>query len=113
MHQARGDDGALLARVDADRLPVFQEQERRQRAARLDAPRGHQLRRLEDVDRRKVAVLRLAFVDIGQSGVGGAEVDADLHAALYSISISAGAMMVVSSLAARAGRSTFAARHPL
>ena len=113
VHQARGDDGALLARVDADWLPVFQEQERRQRAARLDAPGGHQLRRLEDVNRRKVAVLGLAFVDIGQSGVGGAEVDPDLHAALYSISISAGAMMVVSSLAARAGRSTFAARHPL
>jgi len=77
-----GADARFEPMTDADRLAVFQKQERRQRAARLDAPGGHQLRRLEDVDRRKVAVPRLAFVDIGQSGVGGAEVDADFHATL-------------------------------
>ncbi len=97
VHQARGHDRALLARVDADRLAVFQEQERGQRAARLDAAGGHQLRRLEDVDRREIAVSGLAFVDVGQRGVGGAEVDADFHAGAYSISISAGAMMMASS----------------
>ena len=75
-----GHERALLARVDADRLAVFQEQERRQRAARLDASGGDQLRRFENVERRKIAVLGLAFVDVGQGGVGGAEVDADLHA---------------------------------
>ena len=40
MHQARGHQRALLARVDADRLPLFQKQKRRQRAPRLRcAPR--------------------------------------------------------------------------
>ena len=43
-------------------------------------PGGDELRRLEDVDGRKVAVFRFALVDVGQGGVGGAEVDADFHA---------------------------------
>jgi hypothetical protein len=79
VHQARGHQRALLARVHAHRLAVFQEKERRQRAARLDASGGYQLRRFEDVHRRKVAVLALALVDVGQRRIGGAEVDADLH----------------------------------
>ncbi len=79
VHQPRGHQRALLARVHAHRLAVFQKQERGQRAARLDAPGRHQLRRLEDVDRREIAVFGLALVDVGQGGIGGAEVDADFH----------------------------------
>ena len=79
MHQAGGDERALLAGVEADGLAVFEEQEGRQGAARLGAPGGDQLGRLEDVDGREIAVFGLAFVDVGEGGVGGAEVDADLH----------------------------------
>jgi hypothetical protein len=79
VHQPRGHQRALLARVDADRLAVFEEQERGQRAARLDASGGDQLR-LEDVDGGKSRSSASRFVDVGQRGVGGAEVDADFHA---------------------------------
>ena len=47
-------------------------------------PGGDQLRRLENVEGRKVAIFGFAFVDVGQGGVGGAEVDADFHAS-YSL----------------------------
>ena len=50
----------------------------------FDAAGGHQLRRLENVDGRKVAVFSLALVDVGQGRVGGAEIDADFHAATRS-----------------------------
>ena len=42
-------------------------------------PGGDELRRLENVERRKIAVFGFAFVDVGQGGIGGAEVDADFH----------------------------------
>ena len=84
MHQPRGHNGALLARVEADRLALFQKQKRGQGAARLHAAGGHQLRRFENVDGRKIAILGLAVVDVGQGGVGGAEVDADFHPATLS-----------------------------
>ena len=45
----------------------------------FDASRGDELGRLENVEGRKVAIFRFAFVDVGQGGVGGAEVDADFH----------------------------------
>jgi hypothetical protein len=66
VHQARGHNRALLARVHAHRLAIFQEKERWQRAPRLHAPGRYQLRRFEDVQRRKFAVVALAFVDVGQ-----------------------------------------------
>ncbi len=44
-----------------------------------DAPGGDELRRFENVDGRKIAVFRFALVDVGQGGVGGAQVDADFH----------------------------------
>ena len=75
---------ALLARVHAHRLAVFQKEERGQRAPRLHAPGRHQLRRLENVQRRKFAVVALAFVDVRQRGIGGAQVDANLHAFTFS-----------------------------
>ena len=79
MHQARGYQRPLLAGVEAYGLAVFQKKERGQRAPRLRPPGGHQLRRFEDMDRRIVAVLGLAFIDVGQSGIGSSEVDADFH----------------------------------
>jgi hypothetical protein len=65
--------------TSAHRLPLFQKQERRQRTPSFDAPGGHELWRLKDVDRGKIAILRLAFVNVSQRGIRGAEVDADLH----------------------------------
>ena len=79
VHQPRGHDRALFARVGADRLPFFEKQKRRQRAARLDASGRDQLRNIEDVNGRKTGVFRFRRVDPGESGVGGAEVDADFH----------------------------------
>ena len=84
VHQPRGNNRALFARVHAHRLAIFEEEERWQRASRLDAPGRYQLRRLKDVQRRKLAVIALAFVDVGQRGVGRAEVDANLHAFTFS-----------------------------
>src|ERR1022692_2421407 len=79
VHQLGGHQRALLARVDADGLAVFEEEERRQGAARLGAAGGDQLRRFEDVDGGEVAIFGFAFVDVGEGGVGGAEIDADFH----------------------------------
>ena len=73
---------ALLARVGAGvELVAAEEQERRQRAARLDlAPR----RRAAGIGRMwmggKSSVFGFSRVDVGEGGVGGAEVDADVHA---------------------------------
>ena len=47
-----------------------------------DAPGGHQLRGLENPHRREIPFLGFGRVDVGQRGVGGAEVDADVHAGL-------------------------------
>jgi len=70
---------ALLAGVQSHRFALLEEQEGGQRAARLDASGGDQLRSFEDVDGREVAIFGFAIVDVSQGGVGGAEVDADLH----------------------------------
>ncbi len=40
-------------------------------SARFHSSRRHQLRSLEDVDRRKIAILRFALIDECQRGVGG------------------------------------------
>jgi hypothetical protein len=37
------------------------------------------LGRFEDVDGGKVAIFGFAFVDVGEGGIGGAEIDADFH----------------------------------
>jgi hypothetical protein len=37
------------------------------------------LRRLKDVYGREIAIFGFAFIDISQRGVGGAEIDPDLH----------------------------------
>jgi hypothetical protein len=66
VHQLGGHQRALLAGVNAYRLAVFEEQKRGQRAARLGAARRDQLRCLEDVDGREIAIFRFAFVDISQ-----------------------------------------------
>ena len=79
VHQLGGHQRALLAGVDADGLAVFEEEERGQGAARLDAAGRDQLGRFEDVDGREVAIFGFAFVDVGEGGVGGAEIDADFH----------------------------------
>ena len=79
MDQAGGDERPLLAGVEADRLAFLEKQEGRQGAAGLGAAGGDELGRLEDVDGREIAVSGLAFVDVGERGVGSAEVDADLH----------------------------------
>ena len=54
MHQARGNDRALFARVGSDGLAFFEKQKRRQRAARLDAIRRDELRDIEDVNGGKL-----------------------------------------------------------
>ena len=41
--------------------------------------RRDDLRRLENVQRRKIAIFCLAFVDVSEGGVGGAEINTDLH----------------------------------
>ena len=79
MHQPRGHQRALFARVQAHRLPFLQKQERGQGAARLHAPRRHQLRRLENMQRGEIAVFGLTLVNVGQGGIGGAEIDAYFH----------------------------------
>ena len=42
-------------------------------------PARDELGRLENVQGRKVAIFRFAFVDVCQGGIGGAQVDADFH----------------------------------
>src|SRR5450432_1883026 len=84
MHQARGHNRALLPRVESHGLPVFEKQERRQSTPRFHAPGRYQLRRLKNMQRRKVAVPGFAFVNVGQGGIGSAQVDADFHAATRS-----------------------------
>ena len=79
MHQLGGHQRALLAGVDAHGLAVFEEEEGRQGAARLDAAGGDQLGRFEDVNGGEIAIFGFAFVDVGEGGIGGAEVDADFH----------------------------------
>src|SRR5258708_2500145 len=79
MHQTRGHERALLARIHTDRAAIFQEHERRQRAARLGLAGSHQLWHLEDVDGRKIHILGFTRIDPGECRVGGAEIDADLH----------------------------------
>jgi len=79
VHQLGGHEGALLARVDAHRLAIFEEEERRQGAPRLGTSGGDQLGPFEDVDGGEVAIFGFAFVDVGEGGVGGAEIDADFH----------------------------------
>ena len=78
-HQLGGHQGALLAGIDADGLAILEEEEGGQGAARLGAAGGHQLGRFEDVDGREIAIFGFTFVDVGQGGVGGAEIDADFH----------------------------------
>src|SRR5262249_17302627 len=84
MHQLGRDQRALLAGENADGLPLVEEQKRRQGAARLRASRRDQLRRLENVNWRKVAIFSFPFVDVRQCGIGGAEIDPDLHCATRS-----------------------------
>lgn len=79
MHQTRGDQGSLLAGIDADRLTIFEEQERGQRAAGLDAAGGNLLGCFENVNGREIAVFGFALVNVGQGRVGGAQVDANFH----------------------------------
>ncbi len=82
MHQAGGDERALIAGIGADGLTVFEKEKRWQSAARLDAAGGHQLRGIKDVDGREIEIFGFAGVDIGEGGVGGAEIDADFHKCL-------------------------------
>src|SRR5919202_4787373 len=84
MHQAGGDQRALVPRVDAYRLAIFQQQERGQRPACFHATRSHELRDLEDMDRREIAVVGLALVDVGQRRVGGTEIETDVQASTRS-----------------------------
>ena len=88
MDQLGGHDGALLAGVDADGLAVFEKHERRQGAARLGSAGGDELGSFEDVDGREVEILGFAWVDVGEGGVGGAEVDADFHRDGFRLSFS-------------------------
>ena len=80
MHQAGGHQRPLFAGVDSDRLALFEKEEGWQGTARFHASRGDELGRLENVQGRKVAIFRFAFVDVCQGGIGGAQVDADFHA---------------------------------
>jgi hypothetical protein len=79
VHQLGGHQRALLAGVDADGLAIFEEEERGQGAARLGAAGRDELGRFEDVDGRKITIFGFAFVDVGEGGIGGAEIDADFH----------------------------------
>jgi hypothetical protein len=79
VHQLGGHQRALLAGVDADGLAIFEEEEGGQGAARLGAAGRDQLGRFEDVDGGEIAIFGFAFVDVGEGGVGGAEIDADFH----------------------------------
>ena len=70
MHQPCWNERALLSRVHTDGLSLFEKKEGRQRAARLDAARRHELRRFKDVQGREVAVV--AFTEV----LAGAAADA-------------------------------------
>src|SRR5579885_788592 len=80
MHQPCRNQRALLARINAYRLPVFEKEKRWKRAARFHSARRDQLRSFENMDGRKIAVFRFALVDVGESGIGGAEIDPDFQA---------------------------------
>src|SRR5579864_7478699 len=77
VHGFGGDQRALLARVNANVFLIAQIQERRQRAERLDASGGHVLRNIEHANGGEIGVF--GRIDEGERGVGGAEVDADVH----------------------------------
>ena len=77
VHALGGHDGALLARIHAGVFLVAQIQERRQRAARLDAALRHVLRDVQHVNGGVIRLVRR--IDEGQRGVGGAEVDSEIH----------------------------------
>ena len=70
---------ALLAREHAQIFLIAQIQKRRQSAPRLDAALRHVLRNLQDANRRRIRFRGLLWVDVRERGVGGAEIDADVH----------------------------------
>src|SRR5215469_6916531 len=85
MHAPGGNDGALLARKNADIFAVAQIQKRGQRAPRLKASLRYILRRLLNLNRGRIGFRRLLGIDESEGGVGGAEVDPDVHpAALFT-----------------------------
>ena len=77
MHQTRGNDRALLACVSADRMTLFEIQERGQRAARFDTALRYQLRDLKDLNRWKTGIFRIRRINPGKCRVGGSEIDAE------------------------------------
>src|SRR5579883_2542204 len=79
MDEPRRDKRALIPRVSSYRLAFFEQQERRQGAARLRAAGRDNLRDIEDVNRRKAGIFGLGRIDPGERGVGGTEVYADFH----------------------------------
>src|ERR1700679_970287 len=79
MHEASGHDRALIPSVGSHRLPLFEEQEGRQRTARLDAIGRDQLWNIEGMDGRKAGIFGVRRIDPCKRGIGGSEVDADLH----------------------------------
>ncbi len=112
MHGLGRNQRALLARVDADVFLIAQVQERRQRAPRLDAALRHVLRDFEHVNRRVIRLRRLLRIDVGERGVGGAEVDADVHCDSALLDFDLG-RRENRRPASTAGRSTFSAFQPL
>src|SRR5215467_174529 len=81
MHALGGDNGALFPRKSADILAVAQIKKRGQRAPRLDASLRYILRRLLNLNRRRIGFRSLLRIDESEGGVGGAEVDPDIHPA--------------------------------
>jgi hypothetical protein len=69
----------LLARVDSGVDLVLEDQERRQRALRLDDSLPDVLGNFENPYGREIGVLRFSRIDIGECRVSGAEIDTDVH----------------------------------
>src|SRR5580704_17831932 len=82
MYRLGGHQCPLLARVCADVGLIAQEKERRQRSACLNLSRRHVLRDREHLYLRVVRQLAVNLWDVSEGGIGGAEVDADVHCRL-------------------------------
>ena len=79
MYRFRRHQRSLLASIRADVGLIAQEQERRQRPARFHLARRDILRDGQHLDLRIVRQLSVNLWNVGEGGIGGAEVDADVH----------------------------------
>src|ERR1700683_3822519 len=79
MHTLSGHQRALLTREHTQILLIAEVQERRKSTPGLHASLRHVLRNLQDVTYQRVRFRGLLRVDVSERGVGGPQIDADVH----------------------------------